>query len=58
MIDWDFLGTLQYSDFLAYLIGDNGIIVHDVAVGTEAIQKLISNYPLLGVPAELEMTEH
>jgi len=43
---------------VAYLIDEQGVIVEDVAVGTESIQKLISNCPGSRVIADLDMSNH
>jgi peroxiredoxin len=46
----------MFATPIAYLIDEQGVIAQDVAVGTDAIQKLISNYSPSTVPDELEMT--
>jgi peroxiredoxin len=45
----------MFATPIAYLIDEQGVIMHDVAVGTDAIQKLISNYSPSAAPDELEV---
>jgi hypothetical protein len=44
----------MFATPIAYLIDEQGIIVEDVAVGTESVQELISKYRSK-VPVDLEM---
>src|SRR6266850_3795717 len=48
----------MFATPIAYLIDEQGVIVHDVAVGTDAIQNFISNHSpsTMTMPDELEMT--
>ena len=36
----------MFATPIAYLIDEQGIIIHDVAVGTDAIQSLLNSYSL------------
>ena len=54
---WDI--SRRYAMFatpIAYLIDEQGVIVHDVAVGTDAIQSLLNDYPVAAISDQLLIT--
>jgi peroxiredoxin len=46
----------MFATPIAYLIDEHGIIIHDVAVGTDAIQNLLNDHSSPAIPEQLQST--
>jgi peroxiredoxin len=46
----------MFATPIAYLIDEHGVITHDVAVGTDAIQSLLNDYPAPAIADEVLIT--